>query len=153
MSTDPKATNVTPLSELIVAHKADGSPDTWSRFLDAFRSSQIGVIAFRAPGTAGEHISSAERPISVGLTAHAGGKPMALAFADPEAFAMRFGQAFNATMTGDALLATVLVNPQCAGVLVNSALAELSAVIHRATAESLLRQGGGPQDRNIRHET
>lgn len=64
---------------------------------------------------------------------------MALAFADPAAFAARLGRPFNAELTGEALLATVLLNPECAGVLVNSALAEVSVVIDRGTAARLVR--------------
>lgn len=67
---------------------------------------------------------------------------MVLAFADPEAFAARFGPRFNSTIAGEALLAAVLFNPECNGVLVNSALAEVSVIIDRATAESLLRPAG-----------
>lgn len=42
-------------------------------------------------------------------------------------------------MTGEALLATVVQDPGCAGILVNSALAEVSLAIDRATAEILVR--------------
>ena len=69
---------------------------------------------------------------------------MVLAFADPEAFARRFGRPFNGGMTGAALLAAVLANPECAGVLVNSALAEVSVAIDRPTAEALVRAGRPP---------
>jgi hypothetical protein len=141
---DAKATSDTPLSDLIAAHITSGSLESWNQFLDGFRKSQVGVVAVGAPeGTAGEFVSTADRPISVGLTRHAGGRPMALAFADPEAFAVRFGRPFNAALAGEALLATVLLNPECAGVLVNSALAEVSVVIDRATADAMVRPGGG----------
>jgi hypothetical protein len=125
---------------LIAAHTSSGSSESWAPFLDKFRKSQVGVVAVGVPaGSAGEFVSTADQPVSVGLTRHAGGRPMALAFADPEAFAARFGRPFNAALAGEALLATVLLNPECAGVLVNSALAEVSVVIDRATAESLVR--------------
>ena len=93
-------------------------------------------------------VTTADRSVSVDMTLHAEGRPMALAFADPEAFAVRFGRQFNAKVVGDALLATVLFNPECAGVLVNSALAEVSVVIDRTTAESLTRTGGKPSSSN-----
>jgi hypothetical protein len=141
---DTKATSDTPLSDLIAAHITSGSMESWAQFLEGFRKSHLGLVAMGAPaGTAGEIVSSADRPISIGLTRHAGGRPMALAFADPESFAVRFGQPFNALMAGEALLATALFNPECAGVLVNSALAEVSVVIDRATADAMLRPGGG----------
>ncbi len=129
-----------PLSDLLAAHLASGSPECWAQFLDQFRKSQVGVVATGVEaGTAGDFASTANRPLSVGLTQHAGGRPMVLAFADPKVFAARFGRSFNAALAGEALLATVLRNPDCAGVLVNSALAEVSAVIDRATVQSLVR--------------
>ncbi len=140
---DTKAMSATPLSDLIAAHMASGTPETWARFLDIFRKSEVGIHAIGVPeGATGEFVTTANQPLSVGLTGHAGGRPLALAFADPPAFALRFGQPFNAGLTGEAVLATVLANPDCAGVLVNSALDEMSVVIDRATAESLVRPAG-----------
>ena len=130
----------TPLSDMITAHSANGSSETWAQFLEGFRQAQLGVIAIGLPaGATGKHSSSAGQALSVGLTLHASGRPMALAFADPIAFAARFGQPFNATMFGNALLKTMLHNPECAGVLVNSAVAEVSVVIDRTTAETMVR--------------
>jgi hypothetical protein len=104
----------------------------------------LGVVAVGvAAGVAGDLVSTNERPFSVGLTTHAGGRRMALAFADPIAFSRRFGRPFNAAISGEALLATVLLNPACEGVLVNSALAEVSVVIDRATAERAVQSRGG----------
>jgi hypothetical protein len=140
---DAKGTSDAPLSHLIAAHMASGSSETWTRFLDGFRNSQVGVVAVGVVGgVAGEFLSTADRPVSVGLTRHVSGLPMALAFADPEAFAARFGRPFNAALIGETMLATVLLNPDCAGVLVNSALAEVSVVIDRATAQLLVRSAG-----------
>lgn len=139
------ASSKTPLSDLIAAHSARGAPETWASFLDGFRTSQVGVLALGVPvGTVGDFVSTAEQPMSVGLTTHAGCRQMALAFADPEVFAARFGRPFNAAISGEALLATVLLNPECAGVLVNSALAQVSVVIDRAMTESLMRRVAGP---------
>lgn len=132
----------TPLSGLLAAHAASGKQREWVRFLDAFRVSQLGVKASGLPeSAAGTIVATADRPLSVALTGHAGGRPMVLAFADPAAFERRFGRRFNVTVTGDALLAIALHNPECDGVLVNSALTETCTVIERATAESLLRAG------------
>ncbi len=134
----------TPLSELIADHLAAGTTQSFKRFLYGFRRSTLGVIAVGIPQeVAGEFVSTAKQPVSVGLTRHAGGRRMVLAFADPVAFARRFGRRFNAEMAGEALLATALLNPECEGILVNSALVEVSVVIDRATAESLTRAAGG----------
>ncbi|MEK6303505.1 MAG: hypothetical protein AABO41_22590 [Acidobacteriota bacterium] len=160
----------TPLSDLIADHIAADTPESFARFLGGFRSSVVGVIAVGVPaGAGGEYVSTAERPLSVGLTRHAGGRSMVLAFADPAAFARRFGRPFNAEIAGEALLATVLHNSACEdpaitsatrvrrllatvlhnsaceGVLVNSALAEVSVVIDRATCESLARSAAGSE--------
>jgi hypothetical protein len=134
------------LSDLIAAHIASGSSKIWRQFLDKFRASEVGVFAVGAPaGTTGKFVTTADQPVSVAFTRHAGGRPMVLAFADPEAFAARFGRRFNATMAGQAAIATAVLSPDCAGVLVNSALAEVSVVIDRATAESLVRPPGERQ--------
>jgi len=136
-------TTDTPLSDLIAAHIASGSPGSWARFLDGFRKAQVGVVAVGVPAEVdGEFVSTADLPVSVGLTQHAGGRPMALAFTDLEGFAARLGRPFNAALAGEALLGTVLLNPDCAGVLVNSALAEVSVVIDRATVDCLVRPVG-----------
>jgi hypothetical protein len=137
---DAEATSDTPLSDLIAAHNASRSSQSYAQFLDGFRKALVGVCATGMPaGTVGDFVSTADCPIKVDSTEHAGGRPMVLAFADPEAFAARFGQQINAQMVGESLLATVLLNPDCAGVLVNSALAEVSLAIERATVESLVR--------------
>ena len=135
-----ESTSETPLSCLIAEHRVANTPQSFARFLDAFRTAMLGVVAQGLPeGATGDVVSRAEQPLSVGLTTYAGGQPMVLAFADPAAFARRFGARFNAEIAGEALLATALLNPMCQGVLVNSALAEVSIVIDRATAESLTR--------------
>jgi hypothetical protein len=96
---EAKALSDTSLSDLIAAHIAGRSQASWARFLDGFRKARVGVIAVGVPaGVAGEFASTPARPVSVGLTRHAGGQPMALAFADPEAFAVRFGRPFNAVV-------------------------------------------------------
>jgi len=129
------------------AYAADKSPERFALFVEQFRRSELGVVAVGAPVTAGKHVTTADAPVSVGLTQHAGGEPMVLAFADPLAFTKRFGRKFNAGMNGDALLATALLNPKCAGVLVNSALTESSVVISRAIADQLKGTKSPPADK------
>jgi hypothetical protein len=113
----------TPLSDLMSDHTKLNTAETHARFVEAFRRSRLGVVAVGVPeGTTGDVVSTSQNPVAVGMTQHAAGRPMALAFADPAAFAQRFGQRFNAEMAGESLLATVLHNPGCEGVLVNSAI-------------------------------
>jgi hypothetical protein len=143
-----EATGDTPLSDLMAAYSTDRRPATFKRFLEAFRQARLGVIGTGAPKDAvGEVTSTSDRPLSVGLTTHANGKPMVLAFADPVAFARRFGQQFNADMAGEAVLHTALLNEQCMGILVNSALSETSIVINRATVKLLVKSAVSPARR------
>lgn len=132
-------TSATPLSDLIAVHAAARSSRTWARFLAAFRQAKLGVVAEGPQGVAGEFTTTSERPVAVSLTEHGDGRPKVLAYADPREFAVRFGQPFNAEIGGEALLGTVLANPQCSGILVNSALDSMSVVIDRATVKTLVR--------------
>src|SRR5262249_30563499 len=131
------STDEMPLSDLIANN--DSTNDAYMRCLEEFRHSSVGVIALGAPGGAvGEFQSTSEHPISLGQTTHAGGRAMILAFADPPAFARRFGREFNAEIAGESLLETVFINPPLHGVLVNSAKEKRSLVIDRRTVEFLL---------------
>jgi len=91
----------------------------------------------------GNVTSTPEHPISVGLSTDNAGHNVVLAFADPDAFVRAFGARFNATMSGEAVLQTAVHNPACYGVRVNSAKAEISILIDRQTAVSLLDAGKG----------
>ena len=55
-------------------------------------------------------------------------------------FARRFGGRFDAETLGEALLRTVMANPDCEAVQVNSALAEVSLLIPREVVERLLKE-------------
>jgi hypothetical protein len=138
MQSDP--TSLTPLSDLMCAYSADHTPERFAAFLAEFRRSTLGVRAVGAPDVPGDHVASNQMPISVGLTRYANGKQMVLAFADPDAFAKRFGHKFNAGMKGDALLATCLHDKDCEGILVNNAITESCIAISRSVAERLKRE-------------
>ncbi len=129
----------TPLSDLI--DRAESSADGYADFIKEFRRSSVGVIAEGAPeGTTGEFRSSAQHPIGVGSTTDHEGRPCLLAFADPAAFVQRFGLQFNADMLGESLLQTVLLNPDCSGILVNSAKKAVSIIIDRDTIQGLMKK-------------
>jgi len=134
----------TPLSDLIDSHFKSSTQNSFADFLQAFRSAVVGVIASGGPqGTMGNVTSTPEHPISVGLSTDNAGHNVVLAFADPDAFVRAFGARFNATMSGEAVLQTAVHNPACYGVRVNSAKAEISILIDRQTAVSLLDAGKG----------
>jgi hypothetical protein len=133
------STSNTPLSDLMAIFGKDGAPESFGRFLKAFRVAKLGVIAVGVPGgLSGDVISTNAQPISLGLSGHGDGRPRVLAFADPAAFARRFGQPFNAGMNGEVVMQTAMHDEHCAGVLVNSALTESSVTIDRATIASLI---------------
>lgn len=129
----------TPLSDLI--DRVESSADGYADFIKEFRRSRVGVIAEGAPeGVTGEFRSSREHPIQVGNTTDHEGRPCLLAFADPAAFVQRFGPQFNADMLGESLLQTVLLSPDCSGILVNSAKKAVSIIIDRDTIQGLVKK-------------
>ena len=135
-------TEKTPLSDLIDGYEAAGTEESYSSFLDAFRSAKVGVMAFGAPsGTASDFKSSKEVPLRVGLSEDGEGRSVVLAFADPRAFIQNFGMQCNAEMMGEDVLRTVLESPNCYGVRVNNAKSEHSVLIPRETATFILSGG------------
>jgi hypothetical protein len=126
----------TPLSDLI--DLAEGSDQGYRRFLAAFRRSQLGVRVVGAPqGAAGTFTSTEDQPFSLGSSVTPDGRSVLLAFADPAVFIQRFGMQFNAGISGEVLLDTVLLNPDCHGVRVNSAKREISVMISRDVIQKL----------------
>ena len=67
---------------------------------------------------------------------------MILSFADPHVFVENYGGRCNGEMPGFDVLRTVLANPDCEGVLVNSATAEVSIVIDRDVAMRFIASSG-----------
>jgi Flp pilus assembly protein TadD len=130
----------TPLSDLIEdIHFNARTKDSFADFLKAFRCAVVGVIALDIPpDTVGDFTSTPEHPTSLGSSTDSEGRDMVLAFADPDAFVQTFGARFNAKMSGEAVLQTVVFNPACYGLRVNSAKAEISVIIDRHTVVSLL---------------
>ena len=130
----------TPLSDLIESYVEVGDQACYERFLVGFRNARVGAQASGgAPkGTPGDVVSTDEQPVSIAASTDADGNPVLLAFADPAAFSRNFGVQFNAEVTGEALLKTVLSQPDCYGVRVNSAKEEISILIDRSTAATLV---------------
>jgi hypothetical protein len=133
----------TPLSDLIFESKRNNTDQNFIRFVEAFRRSMVGVVALGIPDDAvGTFVTTVEHPVGLGKTAH-GGRPRILAFADPPAFARKFGQQFNAEVSGEVVFATVLRTPESEGILVNSAKEKLSVVIDRRLIQSLRYPASG----------
>ncbi len=131
------AQDQSPLSALIAAHETKRTDQTYADFLDAFMDSKLGVNAVGVPpGVAGEVVSTAQHPVSLGMTGQSA--PFILAYADPVAFRARWGNRFNAEMWGETLLTCALHRADCQGVWVNSALTEKALIIGREKIISLM---------------
>jgi tetratricopeptide (TPR) repeat protein len=140
----------TPLSDLIDTYFKDSTQNSFADFLQAFRQAVVGVIASGVPQGVGEFTSTADHPVSLGSSTDNNGHRVVLAFADPDAFARTFGVRFNVTMPGEDVLQTVVHNPDCYGVSVNSAKSEISIIIDRQTVVSLFDAGKGAPDSSQR---
>jgi hypothetical protein len=97
---------------------------------------QMGVMItnLREP-IEGTVTSTESEPLHLGMTTYGDGKIRVLAFADPILFRGRYGDKFNAEMSGLDLFRGALANGTCAGVLVNSALSSHSVAIDRAAIQ------------------
>jgi hypothetical protein len=101
-------------------------------------SAKVGVLATVPKGVSGPHVAG-KGEITLGVTRLPDGRIMILAAADPPAFERRFGRkTFNAEMDGLFVMKTVLANPACEGILVNSAASEHSMVLERALIQQLV---------------
>jgi hypothetical protein len=120
----------TPLSDVMTEHAETQTPESYGRFLALFRAATVGIVASE----------TADGDLGAGRTAHGDGRSRILAYADPEAALRTFGPRFNAGLSGEILLQMAATDDDCDGILVNSAIREISLIIDRSTAKSLLRQ-------------
>jgi hypothetical protein len=131
-STRPPAP--TPLSDLITRYQESSSPADYAAFVDVFMRSRVGVVtAGLLAGGGGPVQSTAAHPITVSGVRTPDGRTMLLACADRDAFVARFHGRFNAEVSGHELAAMALANPDCPGIVVNSAASFDSIVITRET--------------------
>lgn len=120
-------------------HSVARSPESYGRFLALFRASVIGIVAIGAVHNAhGQSVAGSN--VGAGKTTHGDGRPRLLAYADPEAALRNFGPRFNVGVAGEVLLRMVASDDDCEGILVNSATQEISLIISRPTAQSLVSQ-------------
>ena len=129
----------TPLSDLITeCLRLPRAQQPFGILVEQFAHAKVCVIAIGLPADAeGDVQSTRAKPISLGLTKH-GGITRILTFADPEAFAAKFGRSFSGEMLGADVYRTVAANTACHGILVNSATEEMSIIIDRAAALAYL---------------
>lgn len=128
----------TPLSDAMTEYAETNTPESYERFLALFRASTIGIVAIGAPSQDPNGQLRADGSLGAGSTTHGDGRPRILAYADPEAALRNFGPRFNAGLAGEVLLQMAATDPECEGVLVNSATREISLIIGKPTARSLL---------------
>ncbi len=123
-----------PLSDALAVYAGNRTDENWARFVDVFRHSIVGAVG--AGPVDGEGRSG--HGFGVGRTTHGDGRPRILTFADPPVYARTFGRSFTVGMPGSVLLEVAVGDPDCAGILVNSATEEISVVITREAAEAAL---------------
>ena len=141
---DDAAKDATPLSDLITLNIKTNTKENIERFAKAFMTAKVGVLATVPKGAAGTQVAG-KGEIALGPTRLPDGRIMILAAADPPAFERRFGRPFNAEMDGLSVMKTVLLNPACEGILVNSAASEHSMILERALIQQLVESAPGPQ--------
>ncbi|GAB3835381.1 hypothetical protein ACFPIJ_51005 [Dactylosporangium cerinum] len=127
-----------PLSDAMGEHAATRSPESYERFLALFRAGTVGIVAIGTPETDASGRLVTGSNLGAGRTTYGDGKARILTFADPETALRNFGPRFNAGLSGADVLQMVATNADCDGILVNSATEEISLVISKSTAQSLV---------------
>lgn len=122
----------------ISRYAAQGTPENYEAFLRVFLGSQLGVILTGIPqGVAGQYVAG-KNELHAAMSVAPDGKRTLLACADRAVFIQRFKQSFNAEMSALALLQMAWSNPDCEGIMVNSAASEHRVVIPRNHIAALI---------------
>ncbi|MBZ5687496.1 MAG: SseB family protein [Acidobacteriia bacterium] len=128
----------TPLSDCISRYSEQGTRENYEQFLRVFLGSQLGVIVEGIPqGTSGQYVAG-KNELTVAMSIAPDGKKTVLACADRAIFVQRFAQQFNAEVGAAALLKIAWSNPDCEGIMVNSAASEHRIVIPRKHIAELI---------------
>ncbi|GGN65100.1 hypothetical protein GCM10010112_26040 [Actinoplanes lobatus] len=135
----------TPLSDVMAEHVQGQDQTTYGRFVALFRTSTVGVVVAGTPVQDNQGRLMSDGTLRVGRTAYGDGQSRILTFADPEAFIRNYGPRFNAGVSGEDLLRIAASDPECRGILVNSAIEENSIVIDRETAAALTQPPSNPR--------
>lgn len=128
----------TPLSDCISRYAAQGTQENYEAFLRVFLDSQLGVILTGIPqGVSGQYVAG-KNELHAAMSIAPDGKKMLLACADRAVFVQRFKQPFNAEMAALALLEMAWANPDCEGIMVNSAASQHRVGIPRNHISALI---------------
>ena len=107
------------------------TPENYEHFLQVFLGSQLGIILTGIPqGNSGQYVAG-NNELTAAMGSTPDGKKMLLACADHTTFVQHFAQAFNAEVGAVALMKMALANPDCKGIMVNSATGEHRVLILR----------------------
>lgn len=128
----------TPLSDCITQLAKNNSPETYLRFIQTFLASRVGIIVKGASTVVANGYETGREKLSAALGTTPDGRRMALACADRAVFLQRFNRPFNAEIDGISLLKMALADPQCSGIMINSAASEHTAVILREQIPQIL---------------
>jgi hypothetical protein len=131
-----------PLSDIMSEHAATRSPESYERFLALFRACTVGIAANGTLVTDASGRLVAGGNLAAARTTHGDGMARILTFADPDAALRNFGPRFNAGVPGAVILQMAATDADCDGILVNSATEEVSLVISKSTAQSLVASTG-----------
>jgi hypothetical protein len=130
--------SLTPLSECISRCIEQDTPENYEHFLQVFLRSQIGIIVKGIPqGSSGQYVAK-KNELTAAMASTPDGKRMLLACADRAAFVQRFTQPFNAELGAAPLLKMALANPNCEGIMINSATSEHRILIPRKCIADLI---------------
>ena len=130
----------TPLSDLMDAHVEANTPESYAALVEAFRDAAIGIvgIGFLEPDENGQ--AKAGPNFSTGRTMHGDGKPRILTYADPVVASQQPGSQCNAAIPGQVLLEMAASDPECEGILINSATEAISVIISKENAAAALEK-------------
>jgi hypothetical protein len=132
-------TSDTPLSDLITKCSNNWSTYNYEQFLKEFQKSKVGIFATGREEDNGTITFTESNSSGIAATTTPDGREMLLVFADTVPYAINFGKQFNAYMTGNEVFDVVFVNPDCEGILVNSALSHNGMIIPREKILSIYK--------------
>ncbi len=141
----------TPISDAIESLSSNWTSTKYDDFLRLLAGAGVGVCAVGVPPElVGRTINHTPPGVTLGSTSH-GGKSRILAYADPKEFIRKFGGQCNGEMPGSELFRVVLHNPDCGGILLNSALKEISFPVEREDIERFVATSSKPKQESQKH--